>query len=175
MLELKAWAIEGRLSVRASRLETTDRTLRQLLERASPGEPNSRDGTFIGTAHTLSFTTTLPEGFGAPMTHEADVTVLVTERHQLELLWLPHYRRWAVPPPPPSTNLLVVEVDRLDLEYWQPPRKMQQPGRWLTAWSSRELPPLVRMRIVFQAGDVRRWPDIVIATMRDTPVITHGG
>jgi general secretion pathway protein J len=163
---LRAWAIEGHLSLQSGGLDTTDRTLRQLLERASPREPTSRNGNFIGTAHRLSFTTTLPGGYGAPMTHEADVTLLVTERHQLELLWRPHYRRWIVPLPPPSTNVLVDDVDRLDLEFWQPPRTLQQPGGWLSTWSAREPPLLVRLRVVFPPGDARHWPDIVIAPMR---------
>jgi len=165
---LRAWALEGQMGLGASGLETTDRALRQLIGRASPGEIRSRDGALTGTAHALSFVTTLPKGFSASVTHEADVSLLVTEGHRLELLWRPHYRRWIVPPPPPSAITLLDDVERLDLAFWQPAPAPQQ-GRWLGAWTAHELPPLVRLRITFPPGNARHWPDIVIAPMRELP------
>ncbi|HVC59324.1 MAG TPA: prepilin-type N-terminal cleavage/methylation domain-containing protein [Acetobacteraceae bacterium] len=165
---LQAWALEGRVGRRASGLETTDRALRQLIGQASPGEPRSRHAAFTGTAHTLSFVTTLPEGFGARVTHEADVRLLVTKGHRLELLWRPHYRRWIVPLPPPSAITLLDHVAQLDLGFWQPAAAPRR-GRWLSAWTARELPPLVRLRIAFPPGNARQWPDIVIAPMRELP------
>lgn len=165
---LKAWALEGRMGLQASGLETTDRALRQLIERASPEDTQSNDAGLIGNAHTLSLTTTLPEGYGAPSTHEADVTLVVAAGHRLELLWRPHYSRWIVPPPPPSAITLADGVQQLDLGYWQPGSGSQQ-GRWLATWPARTFPPLVRLRIVFPSGDARRWPDIVVAPMRERP------
>jgi general secretion pathway protein J len=161
---LHAWALEGRMGLHASGLESTDRALRQLIGSASPGEIGTRDGALTGTAHTLSFVATLPEGFGAVATHEADVTLLVTAGHRLELLWRPHYRRWVVPLPPPSAITLLDDVQRLELRFWQP---APQPGHWLSAWTAHELPPLVRLRIVLPPGDARHSPDIVIAPMRE--------
>ena len=182
---LQAWAMEGRIGGRASGIETTDRALRQLVGRASPGEMFSRDGEFAGTAHMMSFVTTLPEGFGAVATHEADVTLLVADGHRLELRWRPHYRRWIVTPPQPSIVTLLDGVERLDLAFWQPGTGSGQgtsagagqgasagtgqgtgQGAWLSEWAARDLPQLVRLRVVFQAGDARRWPDIVVAPMR---------
>jgi general secretion pathway protein J len=165
---LQAWAMESRMGLRSTGIETTDRTLRQLIGQASPGEPRSRDPALTGAAHALSFVTTLPEGFGALSTHEADVTLLVTSGHRLELLWRPHYRRWIVPLPPPSTVVLLDDVQALDVGYWQPAPAPRQ-GSWLAVWTAHELPPLVRLRIVFPEGSQRHWPDIVIATMRELP------
>jgi general secretion pathway protein J len=163
---LQAWGLEGRLGVRTSGLETTDRALRELIGRASPGDIRSRDAALTGTAHTLSFVTTLPEGYGASATHEADVQLLVTQGHRLELLWRPHYRRWIVPPPSPSAITLLDDVAQLDISFWQPGPPPQQ-GRWLTAWTERELPPLVRLRISFPRENASHWPDIVIAPMQE--------
>jgi general secretion pathway protein J len=162
---LKAWALEGRMDQRAGKLETTDRALRQLIERALPMDPQATDG-FAGNPHVLSFATTLPEGYGAASTHEADVTLLVADSHRLELLWRPHYSRWIVQPPPPSVIPLVEGVQQIDFDYWQPGTAFQQ-GRWLTAWPTRSLPALVRLHIVFPSGDARDWPDIIVAPMRD--------
>jgi general secretion pathway protein J len=162
---LQAWALEGRMDQHAGKLETTDRALRELIERALPTDPQATDG-FTGNAHVLSFATTLPEGYGALSTHEADVTLLVSDGHRLELLWRPHYSRWIVQPPPPSAIPLVDGVQQIDFAYWQPRTAFQQ-GSWLTAWPTRSLPALVRLHVVFPPGDARHWPDIVVAPMRD--------
>src|SRR5690348_3584366 len=59
---LRAWAMDGNVAQRVNGLETTDRALRQLIERALPQDMRSNDGGLVGDAHTVSFTTTLPEG-----------------------------------------------------------------------------------------------------------------
>jgi general secretion pathway protein J len=165
---LQAWVTQGRIGGRASGIDTTDRALRQLIGRASPGETLSRDAAFTGTANMLSFTTTLPQGFGAVATHEADVTLLVADDHHLELRWRPHYRRWIVAPPPASTITLLDDVERLELAFWQPGTGSGA-GGWVSAWTARDLPRLVRLRIVFPPDDPRHWPDIVIAPVRELP------
>lgn len=163
---LNAWAFEGRMEGQAGKLEATDRALRQLIERALPTDPQATDG-FTGSPHVLSLVTTLPEGYGAPSTHEADVTLLVADGHRLELLWRPHYSRWIVPPPPSSAIPLMDGVQQVDFAYWQPGSASQQ-GHWLAAWPAGSLPPLVRVRIVSPPGNVsRHWPDIVVAPMQD--------
>jgi general secretion pathway protein J len=162
---LQAWSAEGRIGGRYGGIETTDRALRQLLGRASPGEAYSRDSLLVGSEHNMSFVTTLPEEFGAVATHQADVTLLVADGHHLELRWRPHYRRWIVTPVPATTVTLLDGVAHLDLAFWQAgpgPRG----GMWLTAWSAPQLPRLVRLRIVFLPGDARHWPDIVVAPMQ---------
>ncbi|HUB10525.1 MAG TPA: prepilin-type N-terminal cleavage/methylation domain-containing protein [Acetobacteraceae bacterium] len=165
---LQAWALADRLDQPASGLETTDRTLRHLFELASPGEIRSRQPPLTGTGHALSFVTMLPQGFGARMTDMADVELRVASGHRLVLLWRPHYRRWIVAPPPPSAVTLLDGVERLDVAYWQPPSGPQH-GGWMTAWTARELPPLVRLHITFLSGSKRNWPDIVVAPMRELP------
>jgi len=163
---MQAWALGDRMDRGADELETTDRTLRQLIERASPGEIRSALNPMVGGAHSLSFVTTLPKGLGARMTDEADVELLVGSGHRLELLWRPHYRRWIVPPPAPSAVTLLDNVALLSVSYWQPMPAAQR-GRWLSAWTERQLPALVRLHIAFLRGSGQNWADIVVAPMCD--------
>lgn len=163
-LGLQSWAMEGRIGSDANGIETTDRTLRELISRASPGERVSSQSPFIGTAHTLSFVTLLPDNFGAMATHEADVTLLVADG-SLELRWRPHYRRWIATPPAPVSSVILNGVAGIDIAYWQP-GSGREGGAWLSAWTGRYLPPLVRLHVVFAANDARRWPDIIVAPMQ---------
>lgn len=163
---LKAWTLEGRMEGQTSELEATDRTLRQLIERAVPTDPQATDG-FTGGAHVVSFVTTLPGGYGAPSTHEADVTLAVADGHRLELQWRPHYSRWIVPPPQPSALPLMDGVQQIDIAYWQPASAARQ-GRWLASWPMGSPPSLVRIHIAFAADHMGLpWPDIVVAPMQD--------
>jgi general secretion pathway protein J len=159
---LQAWSVEAGIGSRTSGLETTARALRQLIGRASPGDPGSRQGGFVGTPTRVSFVTTLPGGFGAPATHEADVSLLIGDGHHLELRWRPHYRHWIAPPSRPATISLLDGVERLDLGYWQA-------GHWSSDWTLPDPPRLIRVRLVFPPGDARQWPDIVVAPMRERP------
>ena len=165
---LHAWMLETHVGQRSDGIETTDRALRQLVERMLPGDIRSREPPLTGSAHSMSFTTTLPGGLGAPFTHEADVTLAVNPSHRLELLWWPHYRRWITPRPPPAAITLMDNVDHIDLAFWQRPRGAPQ-GHWLASWSERDPPGLIRLHVAFPPGDPREWPDIVMAPMRQRP------
>jgi general secretion pathway protein J len=163
---LRAQQIEGRIVTGANDLEATARVLRRLLAQALSGDPSGQDTVFAGTAHVMSFTTRLPDGYGAMATRQADVSLLVADGHHLELRWRPHYRRWIAPPPPPATQSLLDDVDRLDVAYW---RATPNGGSWTFTWSAPEPPRLVRLRVVFSTGDPRHWPDIIAAPMQAFP------
>ncbi len=162
---LRVWGIEQAMGSRVSGLETTDRALRLLLGRASPGDPALRGAALTGTAREVSFVTTLPDGYGASVTHEADVTLLADGR-RLALRWRPHYRRWIAVPPAPAVIPLADGVDHIELGYWSVGAQGQG---WSSTWTGPYLPRLVRVRVVFQPGDSRRWPDIIVAPMRERP------
>jgi general secretion pathway protein J len=162
---LRAWGVEQAMGSRVAGLETTDRALRLLLARASPGDPASRGNALIGNAREVSFVTTLPDGYGAPATHEADVTLLVDGR-RLELRWRPHYRRWIAAPPAPAAISLVTGVDHIVIGYWTSGAQGQG---WSSTWQGPDLPRLVRVQVVFPSGDSRQWPDIIVAPMRERP------
>jgi general secretion pathway protein J len=140
------------------------RALRQLIVSASPGDPAIQGGALVGTAHAVSFVTTLPQGFGAPATGEAEVTLAVGRTQALELLWRPHYRRWIAAPLPPVPYVLLTHVARLDLSFLG-----TSGSGWTSSWSARELPRLVRLHVVFTDGDTRHWPDLIVAPMRQVP------
>ncbi len=165
---LRSQQTVARIQVGTAELETTARVLRRLIARASPGDPAALEGAFVGTPHAASFVTTLPDGFGALATSEAEVSLGVADSHHLELRWRPHYRRWIDTPPPPRAMPLLDGVERLDLSFWQP-GPGPGPGSWVQAWNSRDMPGLVRVRVIFPAGDGRHWPDIVVAPMRELP------
>jgi general secretion pathway protein J len=165
---LGAMTVGQRVGASADGLETTERTLRQLLGRTTPPDPATQDRAFTGLEHGTAFTTTLPQGLGTPEPLEADVSLLVVDGHHLVLRWRPHHRNWIVPPPPPATVALQDGVERLELAYFQPGGDGRG-GRWLSSWRGPDLPRLVRIRVVFAAGDRRHWPEIVVATMRERP------
>ena len=167
-LGMQSKAIELRMQAGTTDLEATARLLRELIAKASPGDPAALEGVFLGTPHAASFITILPDGFGAIATHEAEVSLGVGAGHRLEFRWRPHYRRWITTPPPPRALALVDGVERLDLSFWRA-GSGSAPGGWVSAWAGRELPGLVRLRVVFPDGDQRHWPDIVAAPMRELP------
>jgi general secretion pathway protein J len=163
---LRAWVVEGRISGSGTDLALIDHTLRLLLARALPAERTDRTANLIGDERVVSFVTALPAGAAMLPTPEVDATLLVADRHRLEIRWLPHYRNWIVPRPSPTVITLLDEVDHLELSYW-PSGSGPQGGHWLAVWDDRVLPQLVRIRIVFTGAAARHWPDIVIAPMRD--------
>jgi hypothetical protein len=114
------------------------------------------------TARSLTFTTAMPDAADALPSRIADVTLALDDAHQLALLWAPHVRGPASTPPKPEKVILLRDVDRLDLAYWQD----GQQG-WLTEWRGVSLPKLIRVRIVMPAGRAKQAPDIVVAPRRN--------
>ena len=114
-----AWTTQTqRLSVGAD-LDSTDRTLRTLVGRLDPGGVNGRPSLFKAMQHSLTFTTSLPDPAGSTMMRDVDVMLAVDEAHRLEIVLLPHYRDPAAPPPAPARFVLLSDVERLELGYWQ--------------------------------------------------------
>ncbi len=74
-LGLRARQIDTGMQTGAAELETTARVMRQLIARAEPSDPTGQEAAFVGTEHAASFVTTLPAGFAAATTSEADVSL----------------------------------------------------------------------------------------------------
>jgi general secretion pathway protein J len=159
---------DGRAISASTDLESTARLLRELLASMEPGDPADLQGPFVGTRHTVSFVGTLPQGAGATTPQQADIGLGVDSNHRLELRWRPHYRRWIVEPPPPAALVLLGAVERLEMSFLHAASGPVQPA-WQSDWSGRDLPALIRIRIIFADGDLRRWPDIIVAPMRTAP------
>ncbi len=158
-LGLRARRADALVEARAAEMEAASRALRLLFAHAEPGDLASPEAAFIGTEHAVSFVSRLPEGRTVART--ADVALAVNAARRLELRWRPHVRRWIATPPPPEADTLLEGVERLDLAYWQ-----SAEGRWVPDWRGLEPPRIVRLHIVFPAGDRRHWPDLIVAPVR---------
>lgn len=164
---LQAWRAQARAMAERGDLDTVDRTLHTLIARMDPGDA-SGETRIRGDANSLSFTTDLPLATGLHVTRQADVSLVVDGAHRLVLLWLPHFRVWFGPPRVPERATLLEGVDRLAISYWQP-ASPGKPGGWLEAWTARDPPALVRIRIIFPPRSPRHWPDLVAQPMRERP------
>jgi general secretion pathway protein J len=161
---LRARAMQARMLTQRAGLETTDRVLRALIEQIDPGS-SERPSVIQGTAHMMTFPTILPNGADPLAEQPITAALLVDRAHRLMLRWVPrlHAVRLGAAPQPTETELLG-DVSRIDIAYWQEAAG----GEWLENWHNASPPALVRIRISFQAGDERHWPDIVVAPMRQS-------
>lgn len=154
---LRATAAQARLGEGRADLDAVDRAIRRLVEQADPGTDHSGP-TLHGAAAGFTIASMLPAA-AAGVTRHADVALLVTADRRLVLRWTPHLHAVRVGPAPAAQEAeLLTGVDHLEISYWS--------GAWLPAWEKEALPALVRLRIVFPAGDVRHWPDVVVAPQR---------
>jgi general secretion pathway protein J len=158
---VSAWQAQKKSLAARDDLQGTDTLLRDLLARIDPGGASGQPPVIVGTAHSLTFTTTLPQAADALATREADMTLSVDNAHRLQLLWLLHYRN-RIRATPPEHAILLHEVDHLEIAYWKDARV-----GWQSEWSGPALPRLIRVRIAFSSTRGRRSPDIVVAPMRD--------
>lgn len=142
-------------------LEAVDRVLRHLIEQIEPGS-NLVPGRIAGGAANLAITTRLPAAYTASP-RQVDALIMVDERRRLVLQWTPflHATRLAAANLPAVAELLQ-GVERLEIAYWN--------GReWHKEWKGPALPDLIRVRLVFAAGDSRRWPPLIAAPQRGQP------
>ena len=151
-----AWANEGHLSSDNDGFDAVDTALRQVIENMDPGD-DTDPAPFIGNGKSLSCITKLPA------VQRVQATLLVDHDHRLVLRWQPYLHAMHLrPPPAPTDTELLHGVSRIELAFWRG-------GGWLQDWRSTDLPTLVRIRVIFPAGDPRHWPDIVAAPLLDRP------
>jgi general secretion pathway protein J len=160
---LAAWGTETRLSSGTGDFETSDTTLRHLIEGAEPGGELD-PAPFAGSRDRLVCITALPRTDTPTGQQRVQATLLIDRAHRLVLRWRPYLHAKLVGPPAPATETeLLRDVSRLELSYWS------AGTGWVGAWRSPNLPTLVRIRLAFAAGDSRRWPDIIAAPWLDHP------
>ncbi len=157
---LRATAAQDRLIAERGEIDAVDRALRRLIEQMEPG--TSREGPSLrGTAGRMAFVSRLPAAAGGG--RRADL-LLQVNAGRLVLLHRPRLHAVRFGPPPPMTETeLLRGVLRIEAAYW--PRGPAPD--WVDVWDLATLPALVRIRVVFPAGDRRRWPDIVAAPVRE--------
>ncbi|CAP54428.1 PulJ/GspJ family protein [Gluconacetobacter diazotrophicus] len=152
----------GLLAAQAE-LGAVDRFLRALVQYADAG--GARTGpVFVGRAHGFVLRGPLPQALGVPggtehLGQRADFRLSVDGGHRLVLAWVP-YRHVTETTPPPRQEVLLTGVQDIGCDYYSA-------GHWDSGWYGNGLPVLVRIRIVFPAGDRRRWPDIVAAPVTE--------
>jgi general secretion pathway protein J len=166
---LRSWRAQSGAILGRSDLETVDRTLRYLVEHMDPGGFASPP-TVGGEAHTLAFTTDLPMAVAELPTRTADVTLGVDAKHRLVLHWALHLPGVETGAFRPGTTELVDGVAEVEIRYW---REGGSGGAWLDQWHAAALPALVRIHVIFPAGDRREWPDFIAAPMRARPVVQN--
>ncbi len=156
---LTAWGAQARMIDAGGDLDAVDRTLRGLIARIDPGT-RADPPMIAGDPTRFTFSSVLPEALGA---READLLVAMNPDHRLLLRWTPHlHAKRTRPPPAPQTEELLRGIAGLEFAY-------RGSGGWVRSWNAADLPALVRIRVVFPAGDPRHWPDIVAAPLRSRP------
>jgi prepilin-type N-terminal cleavage/methylation domain-containing protein len=158
---ISAWTTQSERLARNADVDAADRTLRGLLARLDPGGVSGRPSLFKGTEHSLTFTTSVSDPAGAILSQVVDVLLAVDESHRLQMVLLPHYRDLAAVPAAPGHVLLLRDVDRLELGYWQDAKT-----GWQTEWRGVTVPKLIRIRAVSTPRTGRTMPDIIVAPMR---------
>ena len=160
---LRAWNIQSRDIGAHDDADAADRILRALVAGMDPGTATEGAGV-VGGAARLAFTTDLGRAGGGLGAGEADVALLVAGG-ELVLRWAPSVHAVRLgPPPAPTSSVLLPGVERVEFAYWG--HGQGGGGAWLAAWAEKDLPPLVRIRLVFPPSARRRWPDIIAPTMR---------
>ena len=158
---IRAWNNQVGTVGRNADLDTTDRTLRVLLTRMQPPAAPDRPS-MQGSPDHMTFVSELPQGAPVAVTRLAALDLLVSDRRLL-LRWheQPHARLIG-PPPPVHEEVLLDGIAALALSY------RARSGAWTATWSEPTLPQLIRIKLGFREGSTRRWPDILVAPMRDS-------
>jgi general secretion pathway protein J len=158
---LSVWHRQTLLQSEHDSLEATERLFRALVADTEP--PGDGDGPALaGFPDRVTMLTRVPVS-AILMPHRNVVAELAVDggsRLAVQLEPMPHAQKLGQPRRVRET--LLDGVVRIELAYWQPA------GGWVRAWTRRQPPVLVRLRIVFPPGDRRHWPDIMAATMRES-------
>ncbi len=159
---LSAWHAQSASAAQRTELAAVDLTLRHLIERAVMGEWLKDRGPVAGGPARIDLVTVMPPGPGALPDPTAEARLEVDAGHRLVLFWVPRpHANWTGRAPALRESVLLRDIDRLEAAYWKP--APGGGGTWLRGWTDINPPALVRLRIVFPAGDPRHWPDIVAA------------
>jgi general secretion pathway protein J len=160
---LLAWGAEVRVTGSSDDLATLDNALRRVVEGMDPGD-DLEPAAITGTRNRLDCLTQLLGVDGPVPGRRMQAGLLVDPNHRLVLRWRPAPRAARLGPPPPLTETeLLRGVSRIEFAFLRPG------GGWVSNWRSPDLPSLVRIRVQFPLRDRRRWPDIVVAPLRDRP------
>lgn len=176
-LGARAWEVSGERLEDTSRLQVIHEFLHTRLSQTYPLEVTGRAGqprlAFRGGPDALSFVTLLPEHMGAGVHRLTLRLVERDDRLHLALSWRP----FAATPDAEANEdeassseerLLLRDIAGLELGYFGAlaPR---EPPVWSESWHDAllRLPQLIRVRVIFPAGDRRSWPVLIVRPMID--------
>jgi general secretion pathway protein J len=163
---LRVWNMQSQDIGAHADVDAADRVLRHLVAQMDPGTTAAAPE-ITGGASRLAFTTDLGEAAAALGVRDANVALLV-QNHNLLLRWTPAVHGVRLDPvPPPVNTVLLPGVEGVEFAYWA--HGEGGAGSWQTAWTEKDLPPFVKIRLIFPAAAHRRWPDIIAPTMRLRP------
>jgi general secretion pathway protein J len=164
-LGMAAWTRQAALVDQTADLDAFDRTVRGLLTNATGGALHGRND-FAGAPDSLSFDGILPEAV-ATGSRRAKITLRLDDQHRLMLHWETALIDPTLGAPGTGDAVVVEHIDGLRFSYWQ---ATGEGAGWRDRWSVVSPPALIRLHLVFPAGDRRHWPDMVVA-----PLIAEGG
>jgi general secretion pathway protein J len=164
---MRAYAQVARVDAASWDVFIAQRFLRRAIESAFPFEPDRAGGAAFGlegTATHLSFSApALRSGPGGFNRYEVHLTTGAEGGRNLLVSWrVDRHER-------PEANAAVGGQETLlenvmSIEWSYRPASCAEPAEWQQSWQGRrELPALVRARVVFAEGDPRQWPDLIIA------------
>lgn len=159
---LQAWRGQARDAAWPDQIESLDRTLRRLVARALSADEVQPGGPIHGGPGVLDVVARLPRPEGGPPV-PTEARLEVDGSHRLILRLLPRLNVRYLTPPRADLIVLAERVDRIEFAYWQ--GSSGSGGGWQREWSGPALPALVRIRLRFPPGDIRHWPDIVVAPL----------
>jgi general secretion pathway protein J len=169
-LGARAWERSEERLDQSARLQVVHNFLRDRLAQAYPleREEGAERSTlvFAGDADTLQFVTLMPEYLGAGF---AEFTLAVDDQSEVMNLVVRWRRFDPVDLPPadeePQVKVLLEDIERLEIAYFGA-LGQDQPALWHDQWLEvRQLPQLVRIRVIFPPGDPRIWPDLIVQPM----------
>lgn len=167
---LKAWERAAAHSTGIEAILNAQNLLRRSIGEAYPmfTQSTAAEGRvdFTGGAKSLSFLTISPMALGGSRSRFSLSVIEHDEHGDLMLTAMPEL---AAPDTntSPQPTLLLSNVSTVELAYFGQ-RKSDSKPAWHNLWTAETaLPLLVRLRVGFPSGDVRIWPDLLIATSVD--------
>jgi general secretion pathway protein J len=158
----RVWERMGARDAAGEAVDGAEDALRGRIEQMFPGDLYDGGAPYVdfdGAPHALALLAPPPEAdrpaplrrYRLILTAAGDLVVTSAKRFEPQ------------PGAAAAPQVLVRRVQELDLAYFGaagPDRTRQ----WWSSWRRQPTPPqLVRVRLVFQPGDRRKWPDLIVA------------
>ena len=155
---LAAWDRQANTIDRDGALDATDRTLRTLLARMTPGN-DPKNPAIEGVSDRVAFTAELPLAAPGATIRLSDMAIGIDGAHRLVLRWMPHLHAKLLVPRRPQEVTLLPGVAAITFGYFQ------AASGWSDHWKSNDPPDLVRVHLALSNPNVH-WPDVIVAPMQ---------